>query len=400
MVHQLPTGARDLLPLDVVQKRWIESRIQSVFQAWGYQRIITPTLERLETLVAGGAVEPKSVIQLLGNGADVLGLRPELTASIARAYAARLGADRSSCPQRLYYNANVFRQIPAGGYPGQQEYYQTGVELLGGAGLLADGEILLLLADCLKQINLPTWKIVLGDAGLTSGLLNSFPEQYREQIRHCLARLDRITLENMPIPDEARSRALELLDLRGAPPDVLSRLLSLSWIADRTTEINHLKSLVELWQTHMPTDALVIDLSLIQTFDYYTGIVFEVVSDRRVVAQGGRYDRLLGIYHPQGISFPSIGFCLNLEDLQKVSIQNLPTRGQTSTCLVVPIAPSLANAAFSQAANLRQQFPQQAIEIELEFRSQQEVRDRARSRGIPQIAWVKGENTTEMEALL
>ncbi|WP_019499218.1 ATP phosphoribosyltransferase regulatory subunit [Pseudanabaena sp. PCC 6802] len=403
MVHQLPTGARDLLPLDVVQKRWIESRVQKVFQAWGYQRIITPTLERLETLVAGGAVQPEAVIQLLGNGTDVLGLRPELTASIARAYATRLGSDRSSCPQRLYYNANVFRQIPAGGYPGQQEYYQTGVELLGGAGLLADGEILLLLADCLQQVELPAWKIILGDAGLTSGLLNSFPEQYRDKIRHCLAHLDRITLENLPISDEARSRALELLDLRGAAPDVLSRLSSLTWIAessDRSTEINHLKSLVELWQTHMPPDALIIDLSLIQTFDYYTGIVFEVVSDRRVVAQGGRYDRLLGIYHPQGVSFPSIGFCLNLEDLQKVLLHNLPTRGHTNTCLVAPSATNLVNATFSHAASLRQQFPQQAIEIELEFRSQQEVRDRARSRGIQQIAWVKGEDAIEMESLL
>ena len=41
MVHQLPTGAKDLLPLDVAQKCWIESRIQKVFQSWGYQRIIT-----------------------------------------------------------------------------------------------------------------------------------------------------------------------------------------------------------------------------------------------------------------------------------------------------------------------------------------------------------------------
>lgn len=399
MVHQLPTGAKDLLPLDVVQKRWIESRVQQVFQAWGYQRIITPTLERLETLVAGGAVQPDAVIQLLGNGSDVLGLRPELTASIARAYAARLGVDKASCPQRLYYNANVFRQIPAGGYPGQQEYYQAGVELLGGSGLLADGEILLLLADCLQQIELHEWKIVLGSAGLTSELLNTFPVPYRNQIRHCIAHLDRITLENLPIEAEARSRALELLDLRGNAQDVLSRLLALPWIADKTVEIDYLKSLVELWQAQMPADSLIIDLSLIQTFDYYTGIVFEVVSDRRVIAQGGRYDRLLGIYHPKGESFPSIGFCLNLEDLQKVLLKHLPTYGQASSCLVVAIAPHLAISAFSHAARLRQQSPMQAIEIELEFRSQQEVREHARSRRIKQIAWVTSNDAVEVESL-
>jgi ATP phosphoribosyltransferase regulatory subunit len=398
MVHQLPRGAKDLLPLDVVQKRWIESRVQNVFQAWGYQRIITPTLERLETLVAGGAVQPDAVIQLLGNGSDVLGLRPELTASIARAYAARLGVDQASCPQRLYYNANVFRQIPSGG-PGQQEYYQAGVELLGASGLMADGEILLLLAECLQQIKLPEWKVVLGNAGLTSELIDTFPAQYRDRIRHCIANLDRIALETMPITEASRSQALELLDLRGNAEDVLARLSSLSWVADKTGEINYLKSLVELWQTQMPPDSLVIDLSLIQTFDYYTGIVFEVVSDRRVVAQGGRYDRLLGIYHPKGVSFPSIGFCLNLEDLQKVLLGTLPTHGQVSNCLVVPIAPNLAKSAFSHAASLRQQLPTQAVELELEFRSQAEVRDRARSRGIKQIAWVMNDQDVEIEML-
>jgi ATP phosphoribosyltransferase regulatory subunit len=51
MVYQPPTGARDLLPLDVVQKQWIEDRLQQVFQRWGYQRIITSTLERIDTLM-------------------------------------------------------------------------------------------------------------------------------------------------------------------------------------------------------------------------------------------------------------------------------------------------------------------------------------------------------------
>jgi ATP phosphoribosyltransferase regulatory subunit len=57
MVYQPPAGARDLLPLDVAQKRWIEDRLQQVFQRWGYHRIITSTLERLDTLMAGGAIQ-------------------------------------------------------------------------------------------------------------------------------------------------------------------------------------------------------------------------------------------------------------------------------------------------------------------------------------------------------
>lgn len=109
MVYQPPTGARDLLPLDVAQKRWIEDRLEQVFQRWGYHRIITPTIERLDTLMAGGAIDQDAVIELHHTAGPRLGLRPELTASIARAAVSRLS--RVTYPQRLYYNANVFRQI-------------------------------------------------------------------------------------------------------------------------------------------------------------------------------------------------------------------------------------------------------------------------------------------------
>ncbi|HBE31580.1 MAG TPA: ATP phosphoribosyltransferase regulatory subunit, partial [Cyanobacteria bacterium UBA11368] len=61
MVHQPPVGARDLLPLDVAQKRWIENRLQQVFHGWGYHRIITSTIERLDTLMAGGAINRSTV---------------------------------------------------------------------------------------------------------------------------------------------------------------------------------------------------------------------------------------------------------------------------------------------------------------------------------------------------
>jgi len=386
MVHStLPAGSKDLLPLDVAQKRWIENCVQHVFQAWGYQRIITPTLERLETLTAGGAVQPETVIQMRGSGVDVLGLRPELTASIARAYAPRL--EGVNCPQRLYYNANVFRALPTNGYPAQQEYYQSGVELLGGLGSIADGEILLLLADCLQQLKLNNWQMILGDARLTGALLNTFPSQYREIIRRCIAHLDRIQLENLPISAEMRSRAIQLLELRGKPLDVLAKMRSLDWTAELVGEIDYLKSLIELWESLALPDTIVLDLSLIQTFDYYTGIVFEVVSDSHVVAQGGRYDKLLGLYHPQGVNYPSIGFCLNLDDLQRVLLPILPQRTQISHWLVVPTSPSATKPAFAYAAKLRLD-PEVQVELELEFRSQAAVLAHARSRRIEQIAWV------------
>lgn len=139
MVYQSPVGARDLLPLDVAQKRWIEQRLQQVFHRWGYHRIITSTLERMDTLMAGGAIERSTVIQLQNSDDEDLGLRPELTASIARTAVTRMAG--VTYPQRLYYNANVFQRTGELKHNRQQEFYQAGVELLGSDGNLADAEI-------------------------------------------------------------------------------------------------------------------------------------------------------------------------------------------------------------------------------------------------------------------
>lgn len=66
---------------------------------------------------------------------------------------------------------------------------------------------------------------------------------------------------------------------------------------------------------------LILDLSLIQTIDYYTGIVFEVVSDNeaqaRILGQGGRYDQLLGLYHPQAETIPGIDLHLTSKTYTK-----------------------------------------------------------------------------------
>jgi ATP phosphoribosyltransferase regulatory subunit len=56
------------------------------------------------------------------------------------------------------------------------EFYQAGVELLFSGGLLADAEILLLLADCFDSLAVPNWQIILGEAGLTRSLLSPFPD--------------------------------------------------------------------------------------------------------------------------------------------------------------------------------------------------------------------------------
>ncbi len=391
MVYQPPTGARDLLPLDVTQKQWIEERLRQVFHRWGYHRIVTSTLERLDTLMAGGAIDRATVIQVQSGDEGELGLRPELTASIARTAATRLA--NAPLPLRLYYSTNVFRKTYQAGSLKQQELYPAGVELLGADSLLADVEVVLLLQDCLASLDLlepapvePSapghsvpgqsapghpprlldCTIVLGSADFTKSLLATFPEPLQKPIRQAVAHLDRLALEQLPLTPAQQQVAFSLLDLRGAPAQVFERLKVLDLTTDQQAMIDRLTQLIATVQASQAVGAkplsVILDLSLIQTFDYYTGIVFEVICatprGQWVVGQGGRYDQLLSLYHPQAESQPGIGFCLDIEELQKILLPQggLPNDLPTTDWLVIPLeGPESYAQACDYAQSLRTQ---------------------------------------------
>lgn len=415
MIYQPPPGARDLLPLEVAQIRWIEARLREVFRGWGYQQTITSTFERLETLMAGGAVQPSTVIQLQTTAeGETQGLRPELTASIARMAMTRLKT--ATLPLRLFYQANVFRRLVK---TSQQEFRQAGVELLGATGLMADGEILLLLLDCLRRLQWPGGHLLLGEAGLTRSLLSPFPQPLRQRVRQAIAHLDQVGLEALPLSDPLRERALLLMDLRGQPEAVLQRVSQLDLTAGQRDRVNTLKGLVELLRQGAWTNSddapasgqgisLILDLSLIQPFDYYTGVIFEVISDtasgQRILGQGGRYDQLMSLYHPEGESMPGIGFSLNTDVIHQVLLHQagpLPQRLSAPSWLVVAQSSAGAAAAFAYAQTLREQSPTLAVEMAVAQNTEEGVgiRHRARDRGVSTIAWITAAGEATIETL-
>lgn len=395
MIHQPPAGARDLLPLEVVQKAWINDTLQQVFGQWGYQRIVTSTIERLDTLKAGGAIEDDTVIQLHNNSGGQLGLRPELTASVARAAVTRM--IDTSYPQRLCYRANVFRNPPSSDHGRQLEFYQAGVELLFSGGTLADAEILLLVTDCLQKLQVPNWYLILGDAGLTRSLLSPFPEALRQKVRNCLSSLDYVQLESLDYPsEELKQRAILLFNLRGKPEDVLSKVLDLSLDETGKNCLNNLKSLIELVNKSASQELpLTLDLSLIQTFDYYTGITFKVIEQTnnklQTLGQGGRYDQLLGVYDPEQKSAPGIGFSLNVGALHRclLSTEILPQKANLIDYLVVAKKTESQIEALKYAQKLREDDPSVRVTIDLENRNDEEIKKDAQQNGIKTIVWIE-----------
>ena len=97
MALQPATGARDLNPKQVQQNQYLREQLAIVYRHWGYDEVSPPQVERLDTLMAGGAIASHDVVRLVAD--DPLGLRPEMTASIARAACTRL-KDRTR-PLRL-----------------------------------------------------------------------------------------------------------------------------------------------------------------------------------------------------------------------------------------------------------------------------------------------------------
>ncbi|NET52072.1 MAG: ATP phosphoribosyltransferase regulatory subunit, partial [Merismopedia sp. SIO2A8] len=240
----------------------------------------------------------------------------------------------------------------------------------------------------------------------TFALPTPLPTPVRYKVRQAIANLDRVALETLPLSPQLRERALFLFNLRGCPLEVLQQITSLDLEPSEYEIVNNLKSLIELIN-HSCDNAcnLILDLSLVQTFDYYSGIVFEVVSDtdsnQRVICSGGRYDQLLGLYHPQGETYPGIGFCFYIEELHNVllSSSQLPSQLAASDWLVIAQTPQAEAAAFSYAQKLRDSEHLVRVEMDLGGRDADQIREYARRRRVTYLAWIKADGTPTIETM-
>lgn len=271
---------------------------------------------------------------------------------------------------------------------------------------LADVEMILLLADCLYDLEIPGWSILLGEAGLTRSLLSVFPESIRTSVRNCIANLDRITLEGLELDSDLKAQALMLFDLRGKPEKVLSKISTLNLDDEARQAVNNLKSLIELLDRSTPQPLpLTLDLSMLQTFDYYTGIVFKAVSfqdyQSYVLAEGGRYDQLLGLYDPQGQTAPGIGFSLSIEDLHSclLTTKILPQQAPCNDCLVIPTTDEVKVIALKYVRQLRNQDHSLRVELELSDRTEVAIKQYAKTCRIKQLIWIEADGNPRVEEL-
>ncbi|WP_040951709.1 ATP phosphoribosyltransferase regulatory subunit, partial [Gorillibacterium massiliense] len=260
-----PTGVKDYLPEAVSRLREIEFSALDCMARWGYQQVITPTMEFYDTVGEASATSDKKLFKLLDQNGRTLVLRSEMTAPIAR-IASSLLKDRPF-PLRLSYHSNVFRAF-AEEAGKESEFFQTGVELIGDPSPDADAEVIALAVACLQAAGIGTFKIALGHAGFLNGLFNeTLPGMDEEQtsLKECLQNRNyvgyRRSLDGMGLAEKLRQELDGILRLRGGE-EVCRQAQQLTKDEKALAAIDHLCGVMDVLKAYGVSEHIMIDLTM------------------------------------------------------------------------------------------------------------------------------------------
>ncbi|HEY0827559.1 MAG TPA: ATP phosphoribosyltransferase regulatory subunit [Bacilli bacterium] len=351
-VFEKPIGLKDYLPEAVSKLRRIELNVLECMQGWGYRQIITPTMEYYDTVGVASSTSDNKLFKLLNKRGTTLVLRSDMTAPIARVAASLLREE--TFPLRLSYHSNIFRSIEE--KAGQEtEFFQTGVELIGDASPEADAEVVALAIASLQAAGVPDFKIAIGHVGFLNGLFEeTLLDRQQDQLllKECLLNRDyvgyRKILKELKLAEHIQLELEGILRLRGGREICeQAKLLSSNTMAQ--TSIIHLCEVWDVLEAYGVSDYVLIDLTMIGDFSYYTGMTFEgYASDLGFpVCSGGRYDNLLQQF---GRPAPATGFALKTTRILEVvseHVQEEPHR------IVVLYNLIQRRDAFDCAATLR-----------------------------------------------
>ena len=314
-ILEVPYGTRDFLPRSAATKRSVEKKIMALFARYGYEEVVTPTLEYLETLTTGSgrSLEPH-MFKMFDRNNRTLALRHEMTTPIARLVSSRLRGD--PMPLKLSYNTSVFRYEQT--LPGRQcEFYQAGVELLGASSTAADAEIIALAVESLRAAGLNEFEICLGQVEFANGLMNQCALDPETQSilksaleTHNIVEFERI-VDGLSLTEEL-SATLKRLPYMHGDREILDRA-GLMVSNERSRQaLENLNEIYRLLESYGAVDRIKFDLGLIRDFNYYTGMVFEAYAPGLgySLAGGGRYDHMLKDF---GMACPATGFAVGIE---------------------------------------------------------------------------------------
>ncbi len=319
----LPEGIEEVLPADARRLEAMRRRILDLFHTWGYELVMPPMIEYLDSLLTGVGKELdlqtfKVTDQLTGR---LMGIRPDITPQAARIDAHYL---KREAPVRLCYLSPVLHTRPDA-FAGSREPLQIGAELFGHAGPESDVEILCLMVSTLQLVGIGGLHIDLGHSGVFRGLvanagLGSDQETELFDALQSKASADvTALLESWGLQTEDKRKFTVLTELNGGV-DILDEARACFNDAPTSVQqaLDSLEAVANTITRKIPDLPLYFDLAELTGYRYYTGVVFSafVPTYGRAVAHGGRYD---GIGKAFGRARPATGFGADLRLLLKLS---------------------------------------------------------------------------------
>ncbi len=314
----LPDHIADVLPSEARHIEEIRRDLLDMARCYGYELVMPPLLEHLESLLSGTGEALdlqtfKLVDQLSGR---MMGLRADSTPQVARIDAHLLNREGVT---RLCYCGPVLHTRPSGPHA-TREPLQFGAEIYGHSGLEADLEILTLALDSLKVAQIGSIGVDMADARIVHALLKDIPldATQRAQIHGALAAKDASELKSLlrHAPVATSGALTDLLQLYGDATVLQEAQKVLPALPDIHSALTHLKWLA----SHLAGASVSFDLADLRGYAYYSGAMFSMYAPGAsdALARGGRYDEVGKVF---GRKRPAVGFSLDIKALTAVAAE-------------------------------------------------------------------------------
>ncbi|MBO7310485.1 MAG: histidine--tRNA ligase [Clostridia bacterium] len=295
-------GTRDFYPDDMRLRNWFFGKIRTALEVAAFEEYNGPMLESLEMYIAksGEEIANEQTYNFTDRGGRRLAVRPEMTPTVARLVAGKIG--ELNFPLKWFSIPNLYRyERPQRGR--LREHWQVNVDIFGCDGYEADMEVISTAVMLLRQFNADEsmFKVHINNRRFFNDVIATIAGTDAEGSK----RVSKIVDKKNKVTRDAYEEEMQRLGIDADKIAKIDALYNMS--VDEAVAIcpdsQGSKELIELFSAlrHAGLDKYcVFDFGIIRGLDYYTGTVFEVFDEapenNRAMFGGGRYDNLVGLF--------------------------------------------------------------------------------------------------------
>jgi histidyl-tRNA synthetase len=302
-------GTRDFMPLDMAKRNLVMKKIRAIFERFGYDQIETPIINPAETILGKYGDEGDRLTYNFKDAGDRrIALPFDLTVPFARYYAANW--QNLPRPFKRYQIQRVWRaEKPQKGR--LREFYQCDIDTIGTKNLIADAETVKVIVEVLKSLKFE-FRVKVNSRRLINEILKSFGVT-QDKVISVITSIDKLVkigekavLEELSeIPNA--EKILQAMKPKETNEKTLENLSKYD-LSEMKEFLSNCKAL------GIDDKYIELDPSLARGLDYYTGMIFEGVSENSdfgTLCGGGRYDNLCGLFSKE--SFSGVGVAFGFE---------------------------------------------------------------------------------------